>query len=93
MTAGWYVTAPCDQVSVRHGDPLGFRASADYLADLLALGLSNGTSDARWISILSWYMDPEVPEVIALDTTLLVRVLVVESPTPNTNSTPPLGGF
>jgi hypothetical protein len=30
------------------------RAGADYFADLLAPGLSNAASDARWISILSW---------------------------------------
>lgn len=39
---------------VRRGDALGFRAGADYFADLLAPGLSNATSDARWISLLSW---------------------------------------
>lgn len=54
MSAGWYFTAPWDPVSVRRGDALGFRAGADYFADLLAPGLSNSTSDARWISILSW---------------------------------------
>lgn len=41
-------------MAIRRGDALGFRASADYFADLLAPGLSNATSDARWISILSW---------------------------------------
>jgi hypothetical protein len=51
---GWYFTAPWDPVPIRRGDALGFRASADYFADLLAPGLSNNTSDARWISILSW---------------------------------------
>lgn len=51
---GWYLTAPWDPVPIRRGDALGFRAGADYFADLLAPGLSNGTSDARWISILSW---------------------------------------
>ena len=50
----WYFTAPWDPVSVRRGDPLGLRAGADYFADLLAPGLSNATSDARWISLLSW---------------------------------------
>ncbi len=51
---GWYFTAPWDPVHVRRGDALGLRAGADYFADLLAPGLSNGTSDARWISLLSW---------------------------------------
>lgn len=50
----WYFTAPWEPVMVRRGDALGFRASADYFADLLAPGLSNATSDARWISLLSW---------------------------------------
>lgn len=39
---------------VRRGDALGLRAGADYFADLLAPGLSNAVSDARWISLLSW---------------------------------------
>ncbi|MGD0838848.1 MAG: hypothetical protein ABSB49_19610 [Polyangia bacterium] len=51
---GWYFTAPWDPVPIRRGDALGFRAGADYFADLLAPGLSNNTSDARWVSILSW---------------------------------------
>jgi len=50
----WYFTAPWDPVPIRRGDALGFRAGADYFADLLAPGLSNNTADARWISILSW---------------------------------------
>ncbi|MGY4573740.1 hypothetical protein [Bradyrhizobium sp. USDA 3256] len=50
----WYFTAPWDPVLIRRGDALGFRAGADYFADLLAPGLSNSTTDARWISILSW---------------------------------------
>lgn len=50
----WYFTAPWEPVSIRRGDALGFRVGADYFADLLAPGLSNNTSDARWISILSW---------------------------------------
>ncbi|MFO0575639.1 MAG: hypothetical protein U1A78_16710 [Polyangia bacterium] len=52
--AAWYFTAPWDPVPVRRGDALGLRAGADYFAELLAPGLSNGTSDARWISLLSW---------------------------------------
>lgn len=54
MSADWYFTAPWDPVSIRRGDALGFRAGADYFAELLAPGLSNATSDARWISLLSW---------------------------------------
>ena len=50
----WYFTAPWDPVLIRRGDALGLRAGADYFADLLAPGLSNATSDARWISLLSW---------------------------------------
>jgi hypothetical protein len=52
--SAWYFTAPWEPVQIRRGDALGFRAGADYFADLLAPGLSNNTSDARWISILSW---------------------------------------
>lgn len=51
---GWYFTAPWDPVPIRRGDALGFRAGADYFADLIAPGLSNAASDARWISLLSW---------------------------------------
>lgn len=54
MSADWYFTAPWDSVSIRRGDALGFRAGADYFADLIAPGLSSGTSDARWITLLSW---------------------------------------
>ncbi len=50
----WYLTAEWEQEPVRRGDPLGFRGGTDYFADLLAPGLSNAVSDARWISILSW---------------------------------------
>ena len=50
----WYFSAPWDPVPIRRGDALGLRAGADYFADLLAPGLSNATSDARWISLLSW---------------------------------------
>lgn len=52
--SGWYLTAPWEPVSIRRGDALGFRAGADYFAELLAPGLSNSTSDARWITLLSW---------------------------------------
>lgn len=57
MSAGWYFTAPWDPVLVRRGDALGLRAGADYFADLVAPGLSNATSDARWISLLSWCLE------------------------------------
>jgi hypothetical protein len=53
-SGNWYFTAPWDPIPVRRGDALGLRAGADYFADLLAPGLSNATSDARWISLLSW---------------------------------------
>ena len=54
MSTNWYFTAPWYPTPIRRGDALGFRAGADYFADLLAPGLSNATSDARWISLLSW---------------------------------------
>lgn len=54
MQDGWYFTAPWDPVLIRRGDALGLRAGADYFAELLAPGLSNASSDARWISLLSW---------------------------------------
>jgi len=54
MQSGWYFTAPWDPIPIRRGDALGLRAGADYFADLLAPGLSNAASDARWISLLSW---------------------------------------
>jgi hypothetical protein len=50
----WYFTAPWEPESVRRGDALGFRAGADYFAELVAPGLNNGTSDARWITLMSW---------------------------------------
>lgn len=50
----WFFTAPIDEVAFRRGDPLGMRAYADKMAELLAPGLSNRTVDARWISILCW---------------------------------------
>ena len=54
MNPNWYLTAPWEPVSIRRGDALGFRPGTDYFADLIAPGLSNGTSDARWITLLSW---------------------------------------
>ena len=52
--SSWYFTAPWEPVAIRRGDALGLRAAADYFADLIAPGLSNATSDARWISLMSW---------------------------------------
>lgn len=54
MNPNWYLTAPWEPVSIRRGDALGFRPGADYFADLIAPGLNNGTSDARWITLLAW---------------------------------------
>lgn len=52
----WFVSAPYDPVRVRRGDPLGFRQTADWYADLLAPGLSNRTIDARWVTLLLWVL-------------------------------------
>ncbi len=54
MSVGWYLTAPWSPMPERRGDALGFRAGADYFADLIAPGISNGTSDGRWVTLLSW---------------------------------------
>lgn len=43
-----------EDAAIRRGDPLGMRAIAERLADELAPGLSNGTRDARWFTILAW---------------------------------------
>jgi hypothetical protein len=53
----WFVSAPYDPVRVRRGDPLGFRQTADWYADLLAPGLSNRTIDARWVTLLLWMLN------------------------------------
>lgn len=50
----WFFTAPIDNVAVRRGDPLGMRAVAEDMSEVLAPGLSNRTRDGRWISILCW---------------------------------------
>jgi hypothetical protein len=50
----WYFTAPWEPTRERRGDALGLRAGADYFADLVAPDLNNGTSDARWITLLCW---------------------------------------
>jgi hypothetical protein len=52
----WFVSAPYDPVRVRRGDPLGFRQTADWYADLLGPGLSNRTIDARWVTLLLWVL-------------------------------------
>ncbi len=38
VAPSWYFTAPWDPVAIRRGDALGFRAGADYFADLPGLG-------------------------------------------------------
>lgn len=50
----FFLTAPLEPVTLRRGDPLGFRPAADVYADLFAPGLTNRTWDARWMTILSW---------------------------------------
>lgn len=50
----WFFTAPHEPVLIRRGDPLGFRLTADYFADVLVPDLSNRSVDARWFTILSW---------------------------------------
>lgn len=57
VQSGWYFTAPWEAASIRRGDALGFRAGADYFADLVAPDLSNATSDARWVSLLAWCLE------------------------------------
>lgn len=54
MSADWHFAAPWEPVPMRRGDALGLRAGADYFADIIAPGLNNGSSDARWITLLSW---------------------------------------
>lgn len=54
MSVEWFFTLPWGYEPIRRGDALGFRAGSDYFADLLAPGLSSATSDARWITLLSW---------------------------------------
>lgn len=57
ITAQWFFTAPVERIATRRGDPLGFRASANRFADVLAPGLSNRTVDARWLTLLCWALD------------------------------------
>jgi hypothetical protein len=53
-TTEWFYSAPLEDTSVRRGDPLGMRAIAEEMAEVLAPGLSNRTVDGRWISIICW---------------------------------------
>lgn len=50
----WFFTAPIDEVAIRRGDPLGMRAVAEEMAEVLAPGLSNRTMDGRWLSLMCW---------------------------------------
>src|SRR6266567_8984589 len=50
----WFYTAPLEDTPFRRGDPLGMRAVAEEMAEVLAPGLSNRTMDGRWISIMCW---------------------------------------
>lgn len=50
----WFYTAPLEDTAVRRGDPLGMRAVAEDMAEVLAPGLSNRTMDGRWLSIMCW---------------------------------------
>jgi hypothetical protein len=50
----WFYSSPIEDISVRRGDPLGMRALAEDMAEMLAPGLSNRTIDGRWLSILCW---------------------------------------
>lgn len=50
----WFFTAPIDEVAIRRGDPLGMRAVAADMAEVLAPGLSNRTMDGRWLSVMCW---------------------------------------
>lgn len=52
----WYYTAHLEALGQRRGDPLGFRAIADRIADELVPDLSNGTQDGRWLSIVCWIL-------------------------------------
>lgn len=53
-TIEWFYTAPLEDTAVRRGDPLGMRAVAEDMAEVLAPGLSNRTMDGRWLSIMCW---------------------------------------
>ncbi len=57
MIAEWFFTAPVEDISARRGDPLGMRADAERMAEVLAPGLSNRTMDGRWLSIMCWALE------------------------------------
>lgn len=50
----WFFTAPTSPPMVRRGDPLGLRLAATRYAEALVPGLSNRTTDLRWLAIASW---------------------------------------
>ena len=52
--SSWFLTTPWERVARRRGAALGLRPAADFLADVVAPGLTNGTVDARWVTLLSW---------------------------------------
>ena len=60
---GWFYTAPLERFGERRGDPLGFRLIADDIADALVPGLSNGTQDGRWLTIVCWILRLVQPNV------------------------------
>lgn len=64
----WFYTAPVEDVAVRRGDPLGMRAVAEDMAEVLAPGLSNRTMDGRWISIMCWALQQSYSAWCALGT-------------------------
>ncbi|OGP83092.1 MAG: hypothetical protein A2V87_07525 [Deltaproteobacteria bacterium RBG_16_58_17] len=59
----WFYTAPLERFGERRGDPLGFRPIADGIADALVPGLSNGTQDGRWLTIVCWILRLVQPNV------------------------------
>lgn len=50
----WFYSAPLEVTAIRRGDPLGMRAVAEVMAEVLAPGLSNRTMDGRWFSVMCW---------------------------------------
>jgi hypothetical protein len=60
---GWFYTSPLERFGERRGDPLGFRPIADEIADALVPGLSNGTQDGRWLTIVCWILRFVQPNV------------------------------
>jgi hypothetical protein len=59
----WFYTSPLERFGERRGDPLGFRPIADEIADALVPGLSNGTQDGRWLTIVCWILRLVQPNV------------------------------